>query len=73
MIDSKRQNMILTKQHRLKTAEIRPVAAKLYSFLIHPDQPYNFIKVRNQIQAAKEQGVNQFLLWSANCKYEYRS
>ncbi|UVI30395.1 putative glycoside hydrolase [Paenibacillus spongiae] len=72
MIDANQRNGYLRKNGK-PAAEIRPWLQSFTATWIHPHQHYGMNEIRLQIQAAKEQGVNQFLLWSSNCKYDYHS
>lgn len=71
MIEAQESNAIL-RENNLGTAKIRPWLQGFTAVWVHPHQRYGARQIRQQIQAAKEQGVNEFLLWSSNCRYEYR-
>ena len=72
MIDANKRNTYLHKSGK-QAAEIRPWLQSFTATWVHPHQHYGMDQIRKQIQAAKEQGVNQFLLWSSNCRYDYHS
>lgn len=54
-------------------AIIRPWLQSFTAKWVHPHQQYGAEQVNNQVRAARKQGVHEFLLWSSNCKYDYRS
>lgn len=71
MMEAQQSNAIL-RENNLDTAKIRPWLQSFTAGWVHPHQRYGARQIRQQIQAAKEQGVNEFLLWSSNCRYDYR-
>ncbi|MBW7475618.1 putative glycoside hydrolase [Paenibacillus oenotherae] len=72
MMDARQSNAILRKNNE-QAAEVRPWLQGFTASWVHPHQRYGAEQIHKQIQAAKEQGVNGFLLWSSNCRYDYRS
>lgn len=54
------------------TAEIRPWYQDFTATWVKPHKKYGNLDVKEQIKAAKEQGVEQFLLWNSNSTYSYR-
>lgn len=54
------------------TAEIRPWYQDFTATWVKPHKKYGNIDVKEQIKAAKEQGVEQFLLWNSTSTYSYR-
>ncbi|SDX54165.1 putative glycoside hydrolase [Paenibacillus sp. CF384] len=73
MMDAKRRNAIIQSSGSQSTATIRPWLQSFTARWVHPHQQYGAAQVNKQIQAAREQGIHEFLLWSSNCKYDYRS
>ncbi|AZN43513.1 putative glycoside hydrolase [Paenibacillus albus] len=74
MMDAKHRNNLIKGSGSDQTpAIIRPWLQSFTAKWVHPHQQYGAEQVNKQIQAAKEQGVHEFLLWSSNCKYDYRS
>ncbi|WP_165822700.1 putative glycoside hydrolase [Paenibacillus montanisoli] len=73
MQDAKRRNAIMESSGSQSTASIRPWLQSFTARWVHPHQQYGAEQVNKQIQAAREQGIKEFLLWSSNCKYDYRS
>lgn len=71
MMEAQQSNAIL-RENNLRTAKIRPWLQGFTASWVHPHQRYGAAQIRQQIQAAKEQGINEFLLWSSNCRYDYR-
>lgn len=55
-----------------QTAEIRPWYQDFTATWVKPHKKYGNVDVKEQIKAAKEQGVEQFLLWNSNSTYSYR-
>lgn len=68
MRDAKRRNLASAGE---RTAKIRPWYQNFTATWVHPHLKYGEREVMQQIQAAKEQGIDQFLLWSPVCKYTY--
>lgn len=72
MKDAKRQNEQIRHIGR-KPAQIRPWLQSFTATWVEPHQQYGVNQVRAQVLAAQKQGIHEFLLWSSNCKYDYRS
>ncbi len=72
MKDAQKHNGYIRRKGK-RPADIRPWLQSFTATWLHPHQRYNTEQVHKQIEAAKAQGVKQFLLWSPNCKYDYRS
>ncbi|MFC4098763.1 putative glycoside hydrolase [Paenibacillus xanthanilyticus] len=72
MKDAKQQNEQI-KQIGRKPARIRPWLQSFTATWVDPHQNYGVNQVRAQVLAARKQGIHEFLLWSSNCKYDYRS
>ncbi|NEW08934.1 putative glycoside hydrolase [Paenibacillus sp. SYP-B3998] len=53
-------------------AEIRPWYQDFTATWVKPHKTYGSVDVREQIKAAKEHGIEQFLLWNSNSMYSYR-
>jgi len=51
-------------------ATIRPWYQAFTATWVNPHKRYGKKQIQEQIQAAKEQGVTEYLLWNPNCKYE---
>ncbi len=51
------------------TAVIRPWLQDFTAAWVHPHLQYGNAQVREQIRAAEEQGVRQYLLWNASNRY----
>ncbi|MEW9702378.1 putative glycoside hydrolase [Paenibacillus sp. SI8] len=67
----------VTKNNRLKQssgeiAEIRPWYQDFTATWVKPHKIYGKEDVQEQIKAAKEQGVEQFLIWNSSSTYSYR-
>ncbi|WP_219834773.1 putative glycoside hydrolase [Paenibacillus sp. R14(2021)] len=73
MTDANRRNHVMKENSRTAVAGIRPWLQSFTAGWVHPHQHYGYEQIRKQIQAAKDAGVQEFMLWSSNCKYEYRS
>ncbi|MBW7454308.1 putative glycoside hydrolase [Paenibacillus sepulcri] len=73
MADAMRRNKALNATPKKQAAQIRPWLQGFTATWVHPHQRYGAHQINKQIQAANEQGVKEFLLWSSNCKYDYRS
>lgn len=69
--DAKGKNSLLL-QASAPTAEIRPWYQDFTATWVKPHKTYGIMDVKEQIKAAKEQGVEQFLLWNSNSIYSYR-
>ncbi|MFB9330784.1 putative glycoside hydrolase [Paenibacillus aurantiacus] len=72
MKDAKQQNELI-KQIGRRPAGIRPWLQSFTATWVEPHQQYGINQVRAQVLAAQKQGIHEFLLWSSNCKYDYRS
>ncbi|MBB3113774.1 hypothetical protein FHS18_005887 [Paenibacillus phyllosphaerae] len=72
MADAKKGNATLTTIG-LQPAQIRPWLQSFTATWIEPHQHYGANQIQSQINAARKQGVTQFLLWNSECKYDYRS
>lgn len=55
-----------------KAAQIRPWLQDFTAQWVKPHQIYGTAQVREQVKAAKELGIDQFLLWNPTCTYSYR-
>ncbi|CAM4471897.1 putative glycoside hydrolase [Paenibacillus tarimensis] len=71
MRDAGRRNEMLSKKG-VKAAHIRPWLQSFTANWVHPHQRYGPEEIREQIRAAQAEGVNQYLLWSASCRYPYK-
>ncbi|WP_239696889.1 putative glycoside hydrolase [Paenibacillus oryzisoli] len=65
------------KNHQLarstsQVAQIRPWYQDFTATWVKPHKKYGVIDVKEQIKAAKEQGIEQFLLWNPSSTYSYR-
>lgn len=69
--DANGKNMSLMRASA-PTAEIRPWYQDFTATWVKPHKKYGNIDVKEQIKAAKEQGVEQFLLWNSSSTYSYR-
>lgn len=69
--DAKGKNTKLMRASA-QTAEIRPWYQDFTATWVKPHKKYGNVDVKEQIKAAKEQGVEQFLLWNSNSTYSYR-
>jgi hypothetical protein len=54
------------------TAAIRPWYQDFTATWVKPHKKYGLLEVKEQIKAAKEQGIGDFLLWNSNCVYSYQ-
>ncbi|MFC5648010.1 putative glycoside hydrolase [Paenibacillus solisilvae] len=73
MKDAQERNKYISRERKQRPAEIRPWLQGFTATWVHPHQQYQSEQIRKQVEAAKAQGIKQFLLWSSNCKYDYRS
>jgi hypothetical protein len=62
----------LLKKANTEIAEIRPWYQDFTATWVKPHKTYGTEDVNEQIKAAKEHGVEQFLLWNSNSNYSYR-
>ncbi|WP_274473153.1 MULTISPECIES: putative glycoside hydrolase [unclassified Paenibacillus] len=69
--DANVKNAVLS-QSGASIAEVRPWYQDFTATWVKPHKTYGYIDVMEQIKAAKEQGVEQFLLWNSNSIYSYR-
>ncbi|WP_261303407.1 putative glycoside hydrolase [Paenibacillus andongensis] len=69
--DANGKNQLLAKSDS-HIAEIRPWYQDFTATWVKPHKKYGTIDVKEQIKAAKEQGVEQFLLWNSSSTYSYR-
>ncbi|RTE09014.1 putative glycoside hydrolase [Paenibacillus whitsoniae] len=69
--DANGKNQLL-KQANVPVAEIRPWYQDFTATWVKPHKTYGVIDVKEQIKAAREQGVEQFLLWNPSSNYSYR-
>jgi len=69
--DGKAKNAQLA-QAAAPAADIRPWFQDFTATWIKPHKKYGPGDVREQIKAAREQGVNQFLLWNSTSTYTYQ-
>lgn len=53
-------------------ASIRPWLQDFTATWLKPHKTYGSEDVRAQIQAAKELGINEYLLWNSKCTYTFR-
>lgn len=73
MKDAQERNGNIKREWKQHPAEIRPWLQSFTATWVHPHQSYKAEQIHSQVEAARAQGVRQFLLWSSNCKYDYRS
>ncbi|TXK76027.1 GTP-binding protein [Paenibacillus sp. N3.4] len=69
--DAKVKNNQLQKDNN-EIAVIRPWYQDFTAAWVKPHKKYGTVDVNEQIKAAKEQGVEQFLLWNSSSTYSYR-
>jgi len=69
--DAKKRNQAMA-QSGLKPAQLRPWLQSFTATWVHPHMVYDRQTVKEQIKALHDQGVHDFLLWSAACNYNYR-
>lgn len=69
--DANGKNQLL-KQADSHIAEIRPWYQDFTATWVKPHKKYGTMDVKEQIKAAREQGVEQFLLWNSSSTYSYR-
>ncbi|MFC0216376.1 putative glycoside hydrolase [Paenibacillus chartarius] len=55
-----------------KAAQVRPWLQDFTAKWVKPHQTYGAKQVKEQIRAAKELGIDQYLLWNPSCNYSYR-
>jgi hypothetical protein len=71
MQDAVRKNTKLGQEQK-QPAKIRPWLQDFTATWVKNHQTYGTAQVKEQVKAAEEQGVNQFLLWNPSCQYSYR-
>lgn len=71
MDDAGKRNRVLSAEGA-SPAKIRPWLQAFTAAWLRPHQPYRARQIREQIRAAEEAGVKQFLLWNPSCTYDYR-
>ncbi|MDR6553704.1 putative glycoside hydrolase [Paenibacillus qinlingensis] len=69
--DANWKNRQLARSNQ-QTAQIRPWYQDFTATWVKPHKKYGDIDVKEQIKAAREQGVEQFLLWNPSSTYSYR-
>ncbi|EFM10852.1 GTP-binding protein [Paenibacillus curdlanolyticus YK9] len=72
MTDAKRRNGYLA-QSGLKPAAIRPWLQCFTATWVHPHLKYGDREIKQQIKALHDQGLEDYLLWNASCKYDFNS
>jgi len=72
MEDAVYRNKILAGEGK-KPGVVRPWLQAFTATWVHPHQSYQADEINQQVRAAKQAGIRQFLLWSSNCKYSYHS
>jgi hypothetical protein len=70
MQDALRKNARLGQEQK-QPAQIRPWLQDFTATWVRNHQTYGTVQVKEQIKAAKELGVDQFLLWNPSCQYTY--
>lgn len=65
-----KNNMAL--QHYDRAAIIRPWYQAFTATWIKPHISYGKVEIMEQIKAAKEQGIDQYLLWNPLCQYKMK-
>lgn len=71
MADAKKRNQAMASGG-VQPAQLRPWLQSFTATWVHPHMVYDSQAVKEQIKALHDQGVNDFLLWSAACRYNYR-
>ncbi|MBB6734011.1 putative glycoside hydrolase [Cohnella zeiphila] len=66
--DAGRQNRQLRSGGR-SAAEVRPWLQSFTASWVHPHQRYGSAQIRQQIEAARREGMTSYLLWNASCRY----
>jgi hypothetical protein len=69
--DAVRRNRVLAAEGK-HPARIRPWLQAFTASWLSPHQVYRAEEIHEQIRAAGEAGVRQFLLWDPACTYDYR-
>jgi hypothetical protein len=70
MADAKGRNDAVRKRTG-QAAEIRPWLQSFTAAWLNHHQRYGPKQIEQQIAAARERGIDQYLLWSPNCSYPY--
>jgi hypothetical protein len=70
MKDAVMKNQVLKETK--ETAVIRPWLQAFTASWVHPHLRYTDAQIKVQIKAAKEQGVDEYLLWNPLCKYSFQ-
>ncbi len=70
LTDAGRRNEQLVK-HGIHAARVRPWLQGFTASWIHPHQNYTSAQIKAQIQAAEDLGIQEFLIWDAQCRYDY--
>jgi len=71
LADGLKKNEALTEA-RKSAASIRPWLQDFTATWLKPHKTYGSEDVRAQVQAAKELGIDEYLLWNAKCTYTFR-
>lgn len=66
--DAKQKNEKLRKQQK-STAVIRPWFQSFTAKWVHPHLKYDEKQIQQQVKAAQDLGIEQYLLWNSQCKY----
>ncbi|SDS76832.1 hypothetical protein SAMN05444162_2231 [Paenibacillaceae bacterium GAS479] len=72
MTDASARNRYL-QQEGIKPAAIRPWLQSFTASWLHPHMEYGEHEIREQIRAAHQAGVEEYLLWSPRCVYPLSS
>jgi hypothetical protein len=71
LADGLKKNEALT-QARKSAASIRPWLQDFTATWLKPHKTYGSEDVQAQVQAAKELGIDEYLLWNSKCTYTFR-
>lgn len=71
MADANKRNRIMASGG-IKPAQVRPWLQSFTATWVKPHLTYGNREIREQIRALHDQGIEDYLLWSASCKYDYR-
>lgn len=71
MADAKRRNRIM-EAGGVHPAQLRPWLQSFTATWVHPHLTYGQQQIKEQIRALHDQGVYDFMLWSASCRYDYQ-
>ncbi|WP_442602515.1 putative glycoside hydrolase [Paenibacillus sp. KN14-4R] len=69
--DAIKSNARLSNEGK-KGAVIRPWLQDFTAYWIKPHREYTAADVREQIKAAHEMGIDEFLLWNSQCRYSFK-